>query len=232
MARRYPQLESEGAHGCRGAPRRALHRRPEVAPGSGDGTAIRMDALPSPLVRGRLARTGPFRDPIGTRGRNARVPARRARRRPREQPRRRRAGTLLTRAPAGATSPAELAALCARDDRLGSLYRSLRELSEEYAEDIRRGHPRRGPQAGSAGRGGLGLQPGDSRAPPARWPQHLSQGVSLWRLLLGHRPLLSCRVDWSDQRHFSDPNEILEGPTRSWGLPSWRPSVLISTLPL
>jgi len=142
MARRYPQLESEGAHGCRGAPRRALHRRPEVAPGSGDCTAIRMDALPSPLVRGRLARTGPFRVPIGTRGRNARVPARRARRRPREQPRRRRAGTLLTRAPAGATSPAELAALCARDDRLGSLYRSLRELSEEYAQDIRGGVPK------------------------------------------------------------------------------------------
>ncbi len=25
--------------------------------------------------------------------------------------------------------------------------------------------------------GGLGLQPGDGRAPPARWPRHLSQGV-------------------------------------------------------
>ncbi len=49
-----------------------------------------------------------------------------------------------TRFTAGATSPAELTALCARGDRLGTLYRSLRELSEEYAEDIRGGVPKLG----------------------------------------------------------------------------------------
>jgi len=134
--------------------------------------------------------------------------------------------------PPGATSPAELAALCARDDRLGSLYRSLRELPEEYAEDIRGGVPKLARRS----RGG-------------------SRGVSGYSLaIVEHRPLVGLSTCprgsvsddcfsaigrsfpvgsiMSDQRHFSDPNEILEGPTRSWGLPSWRPSVLISTLPL
>ncbi len=134
--------------------------------------------------------------------------------------------------PPGATSPAELAALCARDDRLGSLYRSLRELSEEYAEDIRGGVPKLARRS----RGGLG----GSRATAWRWSSTARSlasapvpGGSVYGdcfSAIGRSfPVGSIM---SDQRHFSDPNEILEGPTHSWGLPSWRPSVLISTLPL
>ncbi|MBB4684070.1 FAD-binding and (Fe-S)-binding domain-containing protein [Amycolatopsis jiangsuensis] len=47
-----------------------------------------------------------------------------------------------TRLDVGRTSPHELETLCARDDEVGRLYRSLRALRDEYLADIRTGFPR------------------------------------------------------------------------------------------
>jgi FAD/FMN-containing dehydrogenase/Fe-S oxidoreductase len=45
---------------------------------------------------------------------------------------------------AGSTQPDELDLLCRREDRLGELYRSLRAIVDEYADDIRTGMPKLG----------------------------------------------------------------------------------------
>jgi len=46
-----------------------------------------------------------------------------------------------TRLEVGPTPPLELAELCLRTDRIGDLYRSLRQLVETYGDDIRTGFP-------------------------------------------------------------------------------------------
>ncbi|WP_027944567.1 FAD-binding and (Fe-S)-binding domain-containing protein [Amycolatopsis taiwanensis] len=47
-----------------------------------------------------------------------------------------------TRLEVGPTSPDELESLCAREDSVGRLYRSLRALRDEYLSDIRLGFPK------------------------------------------------------------------------------------------
>ncbi|QGK69888.1 FAD-binding protein [Allosaccharopolyspora coralli] len=46
-----------------------------------------------------------------------------------------------TRMEVGKTPPEELAALCSRQDRVGALYRQLRDLASDVGDDVRRGFP-------------------------------------------------------------------------------------------